>query len=219
MSVRNLLFRTLLILIAAPLLYLAVSLCCMWSTPRYRPAPDATRTFYLYHDFAHTEIILRAADLGREFTAKIASVAPPPQHGFVAFSYGDARFMANTPTWSDLDPKLALIALFQETEGAIRVGFYDALRDDDSVIPVHIGKRTLQRLRQALMHAFRYRHGHPIPLSLPHPGYIRYFVAKHPYNLFYTCNQWTAQRLREAALPAPVWAPFAFEAVYPYRGR
>ncbi|HHD83953.1 MAG TPA: DUF2459 domain-containing protein, partial [Campylobacteraceae bacterium] len=38
--------------------------------------------------------------------------------------------------------------------------------------------------------------------------------ASQPYNLFYTCNQWTAQILRSADIPAPLWAPFAFEAVY-----
>ncbi len=204
-------------LILLTLLYVIVSILLIFSTPRYKPKQMQTpKTFYLYHNLAHTEIILKGSDLSAKLTKLLTPAVDSPKQGFIAFSYGDARFMAYTPTWSDINFMLALRALFINTQGAIRVGHYRALRHDRSVIPVTIDAITLAKLQETLCKSFRYEKSSLVLLDLPHPPYIRYFEATHPYNLFYTCNQWTAQILRSADLPAPRWAPFAFEVAYPF---
>ena len=217
MFILHLIKRVILALFITLALYLTISLLLMFLTPSFKSHPSQNpKKIWLYHDLAHTEIILQGRDLSAQLKTVLTEAFPSMREGFVAFSYGDARFMAYTPSWSDLDPLLALRALFPDTKGAIRVGHYQALRHDSSVIPVTIDAVTLKRLQHAIFKSFRLQNGKGVLLALPHPHYIRYFKAAHPYNLIYTCNQWTAEVLRSAGLPAPLWAPLAFEVVYPF---
>ncbi|HHD77723.1 MAG TPA: DUF2459 domain-containing protein [Campylobacteraceae bacterium] len=203
------------LLLCMLVLYVAVSLLLMWITPSYSAKPVKNpKRLYLFHDLAHTEIILPGTELSPPLPKVLAPVFPRSPKGFIAFSYGDARFMALTREWSDLDPLLAIKALFTDTPGAIRVGHYAALRNDTTLIPLTIERKQMEKLQKAILQSIKQRNDAAVELSLPHPPYVHYFAASQPYNLFYTCNQWTAQILRSADIPAPLWAPFAFEAVY-----
>ena len=178
---------------------------------------EKTKTLYLYHDFAHTELILPAKELSAELSTLLAPYIPHITGGYIAFSYGDALFMQNTPRWRDTETPTALRALFLNTPGAIRVGHYRAIRQDKSVIPLLLSEKALQNIEKAIYASFKKHEGHPVPIQNQKPGsYIYYFQAIHPYNLVYTCNQWSADMLRAGALPQPLWTPFSFGVVYPF---
>ncbi len=211
------LIRSLFLLL---LLYLLTALSAILiNKKRYQPDahPAEQKILYLYHDFAHTELILHAGDLSSRLRNLLSPYIPDIDRGYIAFSYGDAVFMQNTPEWKDTDTPTALRALFLNTPGAIRVGHYRAIRHDGSIVPIHLPKKRLQKIEDAVSQSFLLKAGAPVPFTPDKgSGYIYYFHAKHPYNLFYTCNEWSADMLRAGGLPQPLWTPFSFGVVYPF---
>lgn len=205
-------------IVTAVLLYLTLSLAALLLTPDTKIAtnPENPRPLYLFHDLAHTEIIFRGSDLTPRMQRLLGTQIPDLQKGYIAFSYGDRDFMLHTPKWSDLDPLLACRALFIDTPALIRVGHYRAIRNDRSILSLTIGRATLVKLQEAIFKSMQRRDGRCIALPVANrPPAIYYCLAKHPYNLFYTCNQWSADMLHAAGLPVPRWAPLAWEVIYP----
>jgi uncharacterized protein (TIGR02117 family) len=205
-------------LLSLSLLYFLIALLFMLFTPkRYDTTADTTKILYLYHNPAHTELILPASELSEALKKLLTPYIPYIDSGYLAFSYGDADFMQKTPRWRDADIVTALRALFLNTPAAIRVGHYRALRKDKTIIPIQMDKKTLEKIENAIYTSFQKEHNRAILLKQKNPnGYIYYFQAEHPYNLIYTCNQWSRDMLSAGSLPQPRWAPFSFGVVYPF---
>jgi len=177
---------------------------------------DNNSTIYLFHDAAHSEIIFPAASLIPPLQKKLEPFVPAIDRGYIAFSYADEDFLFQTPQWKDIDFIPTLRALFTNTPAVIRVGHYTAIRKDKSIIPLHIDTETEQILQKEILHTFATDKQHRfIPRRPPHPNtYQYYFRAKHPYNLFYTCNTWSGDILRRSGFPVSLWTPLAFEVVF-----
>jgi uncharacterized protein (TIGR02117 family) len=209
-------------LLSLLVLYFLIALLFMLFTPkRDNPNPDTnttkTKILYLYHNPAHTELILPASELSEALKKLLTPYIPYIYSGYLAFSYGDADFMQKTPRWSDTDTPTALRALFLNTPGAIRVGHYRAIRQDEHLISIPLKTEALEKIEKAIYNSFQKEQGAPIPFKQRRTNsYIYYFHAKHPYNLIYTCNQWSRDILSAGSLPQPQWAPFSFGVVYPF---
>ncbi len=185
------------------------------NTLQHHQTQSDTRIFYIFHDFAHTEIILEAKDLIPELKRSLQPFISDITKGYIAFSYGDEAFMFQTPRWRDIQISLALKALFINTPAVIRVGHYPSIRHDKTIITLKIDNRRLQILQHAILQSFMQKQGCLIPLRhYPDNRYIRYFRARKPYNLFYTCNTWSGDMLRSAALPLSSWTPLSFQVVF-----
>ena len=213
--------RFILIILTATLLYFTSSLLLLILHPHSAKADlqkhsRHTDTVYIYHDLAHTEIIIPSRALISALKEKLKPFVPAIDHGYIAFSFADEDFLFQTPQWKDIHLIPTLKALFTNTPAVIRVGHYTAIRNDESVIPLHIDTETEQILQKEILHTFatdkQYRF---IPRTPPHPNtYQYYFRAKHPYNLFYTCNTWSGEMLRRSGFPVSLWTPLAFEVVF-----
>ncbi len=212
--------RLILLLTVTLLLYFSISFLLLFfpanASHRFN-TPDKNRTIYLFHDFAHTEIIFPVDALSKKFKAMLSPFFDRPDRGYFAFSYGDEAFMLHTPRWRDTDPVLACRALCLNTPGVIRVGHYPAIRRDSSVIALPADRAVLRQAENEIQKSFLYQNGAPIPVQAPkYSPYIRYFKATEPYNLFYTCNTWSGEVLRKAGYPISYWTPLAFEVVFPF---
>ena len=173
-------------------------------------------TFFIYHDLAHTEIIFPAKTLIPPLIQKLQPFIPALRHGYIAFSYGDEDFMFHTPEWKDLKISLALKALFLNSPAVIRTGHYMQIRDDETIVSVTLPHERYTKLQTSLLESFATnQQGNLIPRTSPgQKSYLRYFKAKYPYTLFYTCNTWSGEILRKAGLPVALWTPLAFEVIF-----
>ncbi len=170
---------------------------------------------YLFHDLAHTEIIIPANTLLPDLQTKLTPYIPNITKGYLAFSYGDQNFMFHTPRWKDISLFITLKALFLNTPAVIRVGHYTAIRKDTSVVPLKLSQKELNALQNAILNSFTTRQNHFIYLHSPLSSYgFYYFRAKQPYNLFYTCNTWSGEMLRHTHLKVSYWTPLAREVVF-----
>jgi len=214
----RLLFGLSIWIAGALILYLLLSFALLWSTSGDYSPPENNRTsetLWLYHDLAHTEIILPRGRLTPPLQELLRPYIPASS-AYIAFSYGDSDFMLHTPHWRDISAVRTLKALFLDTPGAIRVGCYPAIRHDTSVIPIRITPEQMQRLQSAIARSFTQKNHRILKIEAKSPPWFCYFRAGHPYNLFYTCNQWSAGILRSTDLPAPLWAPFSWDVTAPF---
>ena len=212
--------RLIVLIIVTILLYFIISFLLLFFPAKSSftfDHADRHRTLYLFHNFAHTEIIFPADTLSEKFKGILAPFFERSDQGYFAFSYGDESFMLYTPRWRDTNPVLACRALCLNTPGVIRVGHYPAIRHDSSVIALPADAMTLQKVEENIRKSFRYENNHPVAVPTPrYNPYIRYFKASRPYNLFYTCNTWSGEILRKAGYPVSYWTPLAFEVVFPF---
>lgn len=170
---------------------------------------------YLFHSSTHTEIIL---PIKPDSTwIRYFLFDSHPKRGFIAFSYADEAFMLNTPTWDDVDYRLAAKALFYPTPSVIQVGNYADIKYD-ACIKIPLNVECLEKLAKSISDSFMVKDGRYIKVqSNSKFGSLYYYRAKEPYTLFHTCNSWTANRLQDAGLKAPYLAPFVQQIVYVYR--
>ncbi len=170
------------------------------------------KTIYIYHNIAHTEIIFKSSELEQSFLHTFGNFIPNIQKGFLAFSYGDKNFMLNTPQWKDIKLKPTLNALFLNTPALIQVGHYRAIKQDSSVVKVHISKHSYIQIQKAILNSLTYKHNQPILII--QKNYLYYFKARKPYNMFYTCNTWTGEMLENSDISISCWTPLSYQVVY-----
>ncbi len=169
-------------------------------------------TIYIYHNIAHTEIILKTKDLEKPFLKTFQNNIDNIQNGFLAFSYGDQNFMLHTPQWKDIKLKPTLYALFFNTPAIIQVGHYSCIKQDSSVIRVKITKQSYLKIQKAILNSLVFTHEHPKLIA--QKNHLYYFKAQTPYNMFYTCNTWTGNILNSANLSVSCWTPLSYQVVY-----
>lgn len=167
---------------------------------------------YLRTNGVHAELILPTRTAAIDW-----SVEHPPGHmrslaaplEWVAFGWGDRGFFANTPTWADLKPTTALLALSGLGPGAMHVEYIDSPRSYKAR-EVKISPEQYARLVAFIRASFeRDAAGQPLHTDLA--GYFSgdaFYEASSGYKFWFTCNDWVRKALSGAGVRAPLWAPF-----------
>ena len=183
--------------------------------PAQKQCTQGTKTIYIYHDFAHTEIIIPVKYFNNTYQKSFPNLLKNQNYGFLAFSYGDEEFFMKVPSWDDIDYSIALKSLFLNTPALIRVGHYRGI-NKELCVKVKLSQKCLQKLNQSILNSFVKKDNHFIKYDDHYKERkIFYFQAKKSYNLFYTCNSWISERLRDGGVKASYLTPFAFQVVYP----
>ena len=202
-------------LLAAIALYLVAALVlgALPVNSGFRSAPDGIPVF-IRTNGVHAEFVLPTHGPHGDWSADHppsdmrALKEPLP---WIAFGWGDRRFFASTPTWSDLRATTALIALSGTGEGAVHVE-YVASPTAYRAAALQLTPAQHQRLVAYVRGSFvRDRQGRP--QRLPEPGYFdadAFYAAVPAYSAFTTCNDWVRRGLAESGVRAPRWAPFDF---------
>jgi uncharacterized protein (TIGR02117 family) len=173
---------------------------------------EKVETIYLYHDrhiLSHTEIILPVKPFAEDYFSAFPKLLHNNPNGYIAFSYGDRDFMMDKNGFDDLNLTLALKGLFINTPSLIKVGHYGSFAKERCEV-VKVSRTCLQHLKETILESFLQEDGVNKRFKDSYGyHYVYFYEAKHPYNLFHTCNTWTGDRLRAAGLSQPLWTPFA----------
>lgn len=167
---------------------------------------------YVRTNGVHAELILptrhATIDWSSEFPVRhMKSLAAPTE--WISFGWGDRGFMLTTPTWADLRPGTALVALTGLGEGVMHVEYvetpqaYKARR-------VKLSPEEYARLVAAIRESF-VRDADGAVRQVDAPGYFNYdafYEAVPRYTFWYTCNEWTRRMLAAAGVRTATWAPF-----------
>ncbi len=117
--------------------------------------------------------------------------------------------MLTTPTWSDLRPGTAFIALTGLGQGAMHVEYVDSPLAYDAR-RVRISAEQYGRL-VAYVQASFVRDADGAVRRIDAPGYFdtdAFYEAVPTYTFWYTCNEWTRRALAAAGVRTAWWAPF-----------
>ena len=199
------------VVIPAAYLLVALVLALIPLNADFQPSADGT-PIYVRTNGVHAELVLptRSADVDWSIdhpASDMRALAAPLQ--WIAFGWGDAAFFASTPTWSDLKPGIALVALTGMGDGAMHVEYI--------ANPASYAGRELRLTRDQYASLVEYvrasfaRSGHGRPIPLGAPGYFdtdAFYVARPRYTFWMTSNEWVRRGLTTAGVRTPVWAPF-----------
>ena len=210
--------QSILLLFSPIMIYIMFSfILLLFPTQKLCETERETKTIYVYHNIAHTEIMIPVHYFNDTDQKRFSTLLNNQIYGYLAFSYGDQEFMMKVPTWSDVKLGIALKSLFTNTPGLIRVGHYSGINREDSV-KITLSKESLEKLQKSIFNSFSEKNNKFQRYfdHYKHPK-VFYFQAKKSYNLFNTCNTWTGDRLRDAGLKASYHTPFAQQVIYPYQ--
>lgn len=178
----------------------------------YKRESKGVEIFILSSDI-HTEFVLPTHNETFNWQNYIVfpdSVKDHSKYSYVSFGWGDEDFYMNTPTWDDLDWKVALRSLFLPTSSVMHVTFFQyRFSNRDNVKKIILSKENYQKLIDFILNSFEKRDDNFI--ELPGKGYTktdRFYRAKGKYTFIYTCNNWTNQGLKKAGIKTSLWAPF-----------
>ena len=181
--------------------------------------PEHGITIYVADNGVHADLVLPDYSQGLDWRpllpkSDMASVAADAQ--WIAFGAGERRVYLETPTWSDLSPKTAAIAL----TGGERVMHVEWVQSPAySARAVRLTPEQYRRLWAAIRAGFELDSSGK-PIRIDHPGYgprDAFYRGSGKANAIHTCNQWAASRLRLAGVKAPLWSPFVQGLVSYYR--
>jgi len=167
---------------------------------------------YVRTNGVHAELIVPTRqgeqDWSTEFpTRHMRALAAPTE--WIAFGWGDRGFMLNTPTWADLHPTTAFVALSGFGDGAMHVEYvetpaaYKARR-------VRLSSAEYEQLARYIRASF-VRDADGQVRQIDAPGYFdadAFYEAVPSYTFWYTCNEWTRRALLAAGVRTASWSPF-----------
>jgi uncharacterized protein (TIGR02117 family) len=136
-----------------------------------------------------------------------------PRYGgnYVAFGYGNREFYLNTPTWGDLSPRTAALALFGRGTSLVHADHDTDPRPEAYQRPLTLSHAEYARLVDYMKASFRLdSSGRSMPLI--GRGYgpsDMFYEGLGSYNAFRDCNQWTGEALRHAGVRTGLWTPFS----------
>lgn len=177
----------------------------------FRPDPNGI-PIYLRTNGVHAELVLPTSAAGIDWSEDHpasdmrALAAPLP---WIAFGWGDAGFFATTPTWSDLRPGTALVALSGRGDGAMHVE-YLAVPSAYAGRELRLSRAQYLRLVEFVRASFE-RDAAGRPRRLAAPGYFdrdAFYAARPRYTFWFTSNEWVRRALAHAGVRTPLWAPF-----------
>ena len=128
----------------------------------------------------------------------------------VAFGYGNREFYLNTPTWADLSPKTAALALFGAGPSLLHVEHDHRPSEDEWTRRMTITPGEYRRLADYIRRRFQLdAEGRTMPvLGRGYSDWDMFYEANGGYSFVLTCNEWTGRALRHAGIGTGAWTPF-----------
>ncbi|GLB48082.1 TIGR02117 family protein [Neptunitalea lumnitzerae] len=188
--------------------YMVVALCATY-IPVHSNQLESNKVteVYIHSNGVHLDVIIPKELLAEDVLKDLKGVT---QAKYVSFGWGDANFYLHTPQWSDLTFSTAFTALFLKSESLMHVTTYANKRTHWSKVPV--SEQQLQQLNTFIAGSF-VTTGKNLKVLIPGASYgsnDAFYKAHGSYSLFYTCNTWANEALKQAELEACLWTPFDF---------
>lgn len=200
-----------LIVLAATYLVLALILGAIPQNRGFVATTDGIPV-YVRTNGVHAELIVPtrhgSVDWSAEFPVHHTGGLQAPLD-WIAFGWGDRDFLLNTPTWADLRPLTALVAISGLGHGAMHVEYIES-PNAYKVRRVQMSEAEYQRLVSFVRGSFARDAGGAVQV-IAAPGYLHtdaFYEAGASYTFWHTCNEWTRRALAHAGVRTAVWAPF-----------
>ena len=215
-SIGRLLLRVLLGIVAVPAAYLGAALLLGLVPANVAWNPPAQGiTIYVRSNGVHTWIMMPRTNAYMDWRCYApAEDLRDPRWGnanYVAIGYGNRDFYLNTPTWGDLSPRTAALALFGRGPSLLHVEHVHNPEPDEWQRPIKLRPAEYRRLVAYVRSRFRLNAaGRTIPVA--GRGYSdddAFYEAVGGYSFIFTCNEWTGRALRAAGVRTGLWTPLA----------
>jgi uncharacterized protein (TIGR02117 family) len=212
-------FKYVLIFISAVILFVVFYFISAYSLSRisvnndYECMNNESIEIYLLTNGAHTDLVLPLKNEHKDWSQLLPYSHLPSNDStlnYAAFGWGDKGFYLDTPTWADLKASTAFKASFWLSSSAMHVTFYKNPEVSATCRKILVDKAAYQKLTTFIESSFRKNEDGSVQHIVGH-SYAQndaFYDAKRTYNLFYTCNTWTNEALKQSGLKACIWTPF-----------
>ncbi len=203
-------------ILALPAAWLAAALLlgAIPANVRWHP-PAQGITIYLRSNGVHTWILMPQRNRYMDWRpyAPAADLADPRwgNANYVAIGYGNREFYLNTPTWADLSPRTAALALFGGGRTLLHVEHVHNPEPDRWQRPIKLRPAEYRRLVAYVRARFRLD-SRGLTMPLIGRGYganDMFYEANGGYSFILTCNEWTGRALRAAGVRTGLWTPLS----------
>lgn len=177
---------------------------------------------YILSNGVHTDLVVPLRNPQMDWSQMLPIANTPAQDAgaqFVGIGWGDKGFYLDTPTWADLKFSTAFKAAFWLSSSAMHTTFYRRMEEGEKCVKIRMSHDEYDRLVRYIRAKFQYdAAGKPIWISGHSYGeHDSFYEAHGVYNLFYSCNTWTNNGLKQAGQRASLWALLDDGIFYQYR--
>jgi len=175
---------------------------------------DTGIDIYLLSNGVHTDIVVPVKNECKDWRTEIDCRLTKAQDStmrYLAVGWGDKGFYLGTPTWADLRFSVAFRAVFGLSSSAMHTTFYKTMEEDALCQRIRINREQYLKIISCIEKQFQHNPAGGVILISGAPSYgyhDSFYEAKERYNLFFTCNSWANQCLKQAGIKACVWTPF-----------
>lgn len=198
--------------------YIIMATLLKWIPTNRKARPNAEgTTMWVISNGAHSDLILpiKTPDIDwGEFVD--LSLFKDTNYQYISFGWGDKGFYLETPSWAELQPKVAFKALFYLGETAMQVILHEDIpKDTKYKKAIKLNANQYNEIIQYIKKSFKYdpqKQLMPIDFAgLPAYEHLNYhfFEATGRYHFFKTCNCWVNNALKLAEVRTATWAPFS----------
>jgi uncharacterized protein (TIGR02117 family) len=172
---------------------------------------------FLVSNGVHTDIVVPADNSICNWRKKInyhdfKNVSP--DFKYIAMGWGDKGFYLNTPQWSDLKFSTAFNAAFCLSTSAMHVTCRSKKPNvGENTKSIYISNEQYKKLCDFILQSFKVDGSTGGFLIISDSGYganDNFYDANGTYSLFYTCNVWANEALKQSGIKCALWAPFDF---------
>ena len=178
------------------------------------PAPSKEVEIYITTNGVHADFTLPVqtpvVNWRRHFPLQEYAGAKSSDQ-YIAFGWGDRGFYLDTPQWSDLTASTAIEALFLPSPTAMHVTYYQqAPSPATDSRRLYLSEAQYRQLVRYIQKSFASTIDGDFLLikGAGYSPYDNFYEANGSYSLFYTCNNWVNEGLKEIGVKTAVWAPF-----------
>lgn len=188
----------------------------------YKTYSNLEYEIYLKSNGVHTDIVL-PLDNNIIYWAKLFpfenTVSKSKDFNYISIGWGDKGFYLDTPSWSELKARTALVAGLGIGSTAFHITYYKDMQEDDLTIKVPISKEQYASIVSTVKKNLQYENGRSINIKTDaqYGENDAFYEAIGSYSVFHTCNTWTNNTLKEANLPSSKWLVFDKGILYQYK--
>ena len=204
--------RTLLVLVAIPLLYF-VALVVLGLVPANWEWREADRgvTIFVNTNGVHTGIGMPLVNELMDWRPYVPAehLRVPARGNYIIVGYGHRDFYLNTPSWAELSLATAFNAATGLGSTLVHVDHLQDPREGMEQKAITLTAEEYRRLVDYIRPRFQLdAQGRTIPV--PGRGYNSndaFYEANGGYSAIMTCNEWTGRALRAAGVRMGLWTP------------
>ncbi|MBW1618174.1 MULTISPECIES: TIGR02117 family protein [Empedobacter] len=210
-KVFRILLKTLGLLVLLIVVYLlAVVLLPMIPVNKEKQKLNDQITAYILTNGVHTDIVVPVKSEAIDWSTFVlfSDTKSKKEYKYIAFGWGDKGFYLDTPEWKDLKFSTAFNAAFWLGDSAMHTTFYDNMTESEDCKRVDLSVEEYQKLIVYIKQSFNLDQNNKVELIKTDAVYgdsDSFYEAKRSYSLFFTCNTWAANALKEANKEAPLW--------------